>query len=97
MLYPAQIHGGTECWLKSTGRMQIKEEENRNVQPRLDRRILYLIEQMLQEPTAERIEAFYHSVRTFADWGEDDRSWPSRFMEDSEINWLTGLIPVGDI
>ncbi|MDU0330822.1 MULTISPECIES: hypothetical protein [Paenibacillus] len=56
-----------------------------------------MIEQMLQEPTAERIEAFYHSVRTFADWGEDDRSWPSRFMEDSELNWLTGLTPVGDI
>ncbi len=58
---------------------------------------LPLIERMLQEPTAEHIEAFYQSVRTFADWGEDGRSWPSRFMEDSELNWLGGFTPVGDI
>ncbi|MGG6314210.1 hypothetical protein [Paenibacillus macerans] len=59
--------------------------------------LLRLIDRMLREPSADPIEAFYQSVKTFADWGDDGRSWPSRFMEDSELNWLHGFTPVGDI
>ncbi|CAM4402649.1 MAG: nucleotidyltransferase domain-containing protein [Paenibacillus macerans] len=59
--------------------------------------LLGLIDRMLKAPTADHIEEFYQSVKTFTDWGSDGRSWPSRFMEDSELNWLHGYTPVNDI
>lgn len=65
--------------------------------PRRPDDFLRLIDRVLKEPTGEHIEAFYQSVRTFADWGDDGRSWPSRFVEDSELNWQHGSTPIGDI
>jgi hypothetical protein len=48
-------------------------------------------------PTAENIESLYEKVKTFQPWIEDGFSWPTRFMFDSELNWLDGNTPVDDL
>jgi len=45
----------------------------------------------------DAVEQFYNSIIEFNDWYTGDISWPSQFMIDSEINWLTGDVPVDDI
>lgn len=65
--------------------------------PKKPERFMELIDRVLEDPSEDHIEHFYQSVKQFTDWKIDDRSWPARFMEDSELNWLHGMTPVSDI
>lgn len=45
----------------------------------------------------DAVEQFYSSIIEFNDWYTGDISWPSQFILDSEINWMTNNVPVDDI
>ncbi len=49
------------------------------------------------EPTAENVEAFYQTVKTFQPWTQNPYGWGAQFMLDSELNWLDGKTPVDDV
>lgn len=59
--------------------------------------LMQVINDILREPAAEQVEAFYQSIKSFAAWGTDGLDWPARFMEDSELNWLHDFTPIGDL
>jgi len=59
--------------------------------------LLESIHRLNAAPTAENIESLYEKVKTFQPWTEDGFSWPTRFMFDSELNWLDGNTPVDDL
>jgi predicted nucleotidyltransferase len=49
------------------------------------------------EPTAENVEAFYQTVKTFQPWTQNPYGWGAQFMLDSELNWMDGKTPVDDL
>lgn len=55
------------------------------------------IDELTQSPTANNIELFYESVKTFRTWSDHPYTWPAQFMLDSELNWLDGKTPVEDL
>jgi predicted nucleotidyltransferase len=59
--------------------------------------LLDCIYQLNSAPTAENVEALYEKVKNFQPWSDGGLSWPTRFMFDSELNWLDGKTPVDDL
>lgn len=59
--------------------------------------IITLMHDALTSKTKESVEALYHCVENFHTWPKSEKGWPSRFMLDSEINWMTGHVPVADL
>ena len=55
------------------------------------------IYQLNTTPSLENVESLYEKVKTFRTWIEGDFNWPTRFMFDSELNWLDGKTPVDDL
>ena len=55
------------------------------------------INALLQSPTAECVSALYKTIVDFRQWTDSDEGWPNVFIRDSELNWMTGNVPVGDI
>ncbi len=55
------------------------------------------IDGLLHSPTAEHVAALDDCLKSFCEWGDPDESWPNIFIRDSELNWMTGNVPVGDI
>ena len=58
--------------------------------------ILALAEGLMNEPSKERADAFYHSIVSFKDWPKPPEGWCSRFMIDTEWNWRTDEVPIED-
>lgn len=56
-----------------------------------------LLDGVLARKDAASVEAFYEAVAKFTDWGCAGMSWPVQFMADSELTWLEGKAPVGDV
>jgi predicted nucleotidyltransferase len=59
--------------------------------------LLQKIHNLNEAPTKGNVEALYENVKNFHPWIEDDFSWPTQFMMDSELNWLDGDPPVDDM
>lgn len=59
--------------------------------------ILVLIQRLQEAPNQENIDAFYEAVKSFRTWIDNDLSWPTQFMLDSELNWMHGEAPVDDL
>ena len=59
--------------------------------------LLACIQTLYESPTAGNIEAFYEKIKNFQHWTDNPFSWPTRFMLDSELNWLAGKTPVDDL
>ena len=59
--------------------------------------LMACIQILTASPTAEHIEAFYETVKTFQSWSDHPYSWPVQFLLDSELNWLDGKTPVDDL
>jgi hypothetical protein len=55
------------------------------------------IRALTESPTAETVEAFYETVKTFQPWSENPYTWPVQFLFDSELNWIDGKTPVDDL
>ncbi|MES2933625.1 MAG: nucleotidyltransferase domain-containing protein [Pseudomonadota bacterium] len=52
---------------------------------------------LMRAPTAQATRELCELVLNFKDWGVPERSWPSQFALDSELNWLSGHTPVEDL
>jgi predicted nucleotidyltransferase len=59
--------------------------------------LMACLQALTDAPTAENVEAFYESVKTFQPWSDTPYSWPAQFMLDSELNWMDGRTPVDDL
>jgi len=51
----------------------------------------------LQHKSRESVEALYECVTQFHQWPRSEKGWHIRFMLDSELNWMTGHVPVADL
>ncbi len=49
------------------------------------------------EHTAENVEAFYQTIKSFQEWTQNPYGWGAQFMLDSELNWMDGKTPVDDL
>ena len=56
-----------------------------------------LIAGLHDDPSGATVDAFYETVRDFADWPAPATGWGNQFMLDSELNWLNGSTPVDDL
>lgn len=61
--------------------------------------LLDRIDELLAEPSQERVDALVADVLAFygVDQAATERVWPTRFMKDTELSWLTGHPPVDDL
>jgi hypothetical protein len=59
--------------------------------------LLESIQQLITVPSQENVEALYEKVKAFNPWIAGEFGWPTRFMFDSELNWLDGKTPVDDL
>ena len=59
--------------------------------------LMTCIQALTESQTAETVEAFYETVKTFQRWSENPYHWPVQFLLDSELNWMEGKTPVDDL
>lgn len=59
--------------------------------------LLSRIDLLLEEPDQQRINNFYQLIKDFRNWSKSADSWPNLFMQDRELNWLNGSVPVADL
>ncbi len=57
--------------------------------------MMALVDALLRKPEVADIKSYFELVSTFRTW--PDVSWSNQFMADSEMNWMTGHTPVGDL
>ena len=55
------------------------------------------ISNVLEQRSGEAVEALYKSITEFSSWSSSDKHWCIHFMLDSELNWMDGQVPVGDL
>lgn len=58
--------------------------------------IMEAINGVLRLKSKESAESLHTCVESFCEWPKSSKGWPSRFMLDSELNWMTGHVPVAD-
>lgn len=59
--------------------------------------LLPAIARLHAAPTAATVTDYYKLVRDFHPWPTPPTGWPTQFMHDSELNWLTGPPPIDDL
>lgn len=52
---------------------------------------------ILENKSSESVETLYTSIIDFNKWSSSDDIWCIQFMLDSELNWMDGNVPVGDL
>ena len=55
------------------------------------------IDDLLAHPRRETVDAFCKCVLEFTDWEVDPKTWPARFMHDTEWAWRRGQAAIGDL
>jgi hypothetical protein len=59
--------------------------------------LLDAIHGLQRDPSADNIGRFYQLIGSFRAWEAPEIDWPSQFMLDSELGWLTGTTAVDDL
>ena len=59
--------------------------------------ILDMINTALSTKMESDIDKVYTSVKNFHDWPDYQHGWATRFVIDSEINWMKGDVPIADL
>lgn len=59
--------------------------------------LLTHIDSVLKKKDAESVEELYNSITGFHKWTSTEKHWSTRFMLDSELNWMEGNVPVADL
>ncbi|QHT58611.1 hypothetical protein GXP70_00520 [Paenibacillus lycopersici] len=59
--------------------------------------LFQLMNNVLQHKSKESLETLYECVTQFYEWPRSEKGWHIRFMLDSELNWMTGHVPVADL
>ena len=55
------------------------------------------LRELNRAPSAPAAAALYERVKSFHAWPTDAVPWPDRFLQDSELTWLTGQAPIDDL
>lgn len=55
------------------------------------------IEAVIEGPGMDTVDALVALVAGFRDWGVADQHWGTRFMLDTELAWLHGPLPIGEL
>jgi hypothetical protein len=55
------------------------------------------LQKVIKYRNMESVEDFYSGITEMKDWTDKVSSWPNQFMLDSELTWMSGKTPVGDI
>ncbi|MNI87113.1 hypothetical protein D3C73_1442800 [compost metagenome] len=58
---------------------------------------MQLLNDVIELKSAESIELLYNSVVGFHNWYSSEEHWTVRFMIDSQLNWVDGMVPVLDL
>ncbi|WNS42506.1 nucleotidyltransferase domain-containing protein [Paenibacillus sp. MMS20-IR301] len=72
----------------------LKELEKAEAKPD---NFMQLMDEVIRLQTPESIECLYGSITQFHDWYTSAEHWTVRFMLDSQLNWLEGIVPVLDL
>jgi predicted nucleotidyltransferase len=59
--------------------------------------LMGLIDELLEEPSADNAKAFHDAVAGFRQWNEPPELWSVRFMKDTELAWMENKAYIGDI
>src|SRR6056297_1876557 len=59
--------------------------------------LMAAIQILLNEPNKEHINKLYQLIKDFRNWEVSEHNWPVMFMKDSDLNWMTGCVPIADI
>lgn len=59
--------------------------------------LIQIMNDALKTKSKENVEALYACVSSFHSWPQSEKGWHVRFMLDSELNWMTGHVPVADL
>jgi len=59
--------------------------------------LMDIIDALLKEPNQENISRLFDTIRNFRDWDISGLNWPSRFMTDVELTWMTGSVYIADV
>lgn len=59
--------------------------------------LMEAIEGLMDKRDAESVEEFFSLIKDFHPWVEEGFSWSHQYVLDSELNWLSGYTPVGDL
>ncbi|GGJ32477.1 nucleotidyltransferase domain-containing protein [Deinococcus roseus] len=54
-------------------------------------------DQLMRHPSVEGTRELCDLVLQFRDWGTPSTYWTNFFLQDSELNWLTGHTPIEDL
>ncbi|WP_310832522.1 nucleotidyltransferase domain-containing protein [Paenibacillus pedocola] len=60
-------------------------------------KFMKLMNDVIELKTPESIELLYNSIIGFHNWYTSDEHWTVRFMIDSQLNWVDGMVPVLDL
>lgn len=72
----------------------LKELEKAEAKPD---HFMQLLNDVIELKSAESIELLYNSITGFHNWYTSEEHWTVRFMIDSQLNWLDGMVPVLDL
>ncbi|MCK1994743.1 nucleotidyltransferase domain-containing protein [Peribacillus muralis] len=59
--------------------------------------LMNIIDNVLKNKTQDSVEALYECIHKFHNFPQYERGWHARFMLDSELNWMSGYVPVPDL
>ncbi|MFE5318220.1 nucleotidyltransferase domain-containing protein [Paenibacillus sp. NPDC056579] len=59
--------------------------------------LILIMNNVLKNKSKESVEVLYECVAKFYQWPRSEKGWHIRFMLDSELNWMTGHVPVADL
>jgi predicted nucleotidyltransferase len=59
--------------------------------------LMTAIEALIDDPDRDTVDAVVELVAGFRDWGVADQHWGTRFMLDTELAWLHGQPPIGEL
>jgi hypothetical protein len=59
--------------------------------------LLSCIDELARAPERESVERFGQLVREFRGWEIAPNTWSALFLQDSELTWLHGSVPIDDM
>lgn len=59
--------------------------------------LILIMNRLLKDKTKENVEVLYECVAQFHQWPKSEKGWHIRFILDSELNGMTGHVPVADL
>lgn len=56
-----------------------------------------IMNNFIDDKSEKNANSLYELIMNFNKWESESKPWNIQFMIDSELTWLDGFVPVGDI